>query len=420
MDNGPQLEQVFLSFEHGQCFGPNPGEQRFVCDGRSIVIHCNPSENGDPSWILGVGKASVLWSRFFQLDLNQYHATLHTRDSNNVHDLQDDQILCDRPQQSTMMCTKTTSVFWERPSQVLMYGKKLEVSFYADNSNIILPADVFADMQQHITDGALDSMYFNFDWGDWRLRCGENCLWSKRFMSSFVFHASIGPPGKIVLNERFLQNHLLVYNADAHALHLEPFPFAERSPSWKLFSQLFIIFKLVTAVWVGTCHTSSKGFQTYSGCAFASIVLLESYVIQYNSMTSAEFLLLGFLFGAFVVFGNPTIYLLFTLQSVLRDLDSFECIVLLVTIQIILLSAFFACGVFTYALWDMSFALFTTFFLATLNYNLWILLFFEQVGSLLGSSRVLLGMLYLLVIIAIAFEWFQRSKCCQTTMGTLF
>ena len=296
--DGPELEEVFLSFAHSGCFAPFAGEHRFVCDGRSINVRCARGHGHNKhSWELGIGKSSVVWSRFYQMELTQNHAVMHTRDSNSLHSndsLGGDYEYCDRTRNanqtllSLSLCRKRSSVYWTGHGTPTP-GERRDITFemFSDSSDIVLPPDIYADMQQHVASGNKHHLEFTFDWGDWRLRCGENCLWSERFMSPFEFHAKLGSVDQLVLNERFLQNHFLDYHSDAHALKLTPYPFAMRSPGWKLFSQLFLIFKLTTAVWVGTRHFN-KAYSSYLGWSFMFVIFLETVLIQYDALTLAE------------------------------------------------------------------------------------------------------------------------------------
>ena len=360
MVDGPELEEVFFSFQHSDCLAPFAGQHRFVCDGRSIVSHCAVSDKNRHSWEIGLGQHSIWWSRFYELSVTPFHSIFGTRDSDDTYSALDGQEYCDRgPTNSTSLCQKEVRVSWDQHRAGQAHDLIL-LDMFSDSSNVVLPPRVFSDMQRHVNNGNYNDIEIRFDWGDWRLRCGENCLWSRRLLSSFSFHAVRGEEGTIVLNERFLQNHFMVYRPDPHALSLEPLPFGLRSPSWRLFAQFFLLLKLITAVWMGTKHTKHQPSHVWLGWTFAFLILIETYVIQYDALSLAEFFLLSALFIGFITLSSPVIYIVFVIQSVIRELDSFECVVLLVTIQLILLGVYTLCSSKSMFIAGFSLGLFAT------------------------------------------------------------
>ena len=418
LSNRPELTEVYLSFDHSECFAPVSGKHRFVCDGRSVVLYC--SESADRQrWEVGLGQASLIWSRFVQLDLDQHHAILHTPDSGTdirlhsrfTYPEEQKAEFCDRTLRtdSHPLCTKTTTVTWEGETGAVSNALSLEL--FSGSPNIRLPPTLYADLRQHIANNDKHLVGFSFAWGGQTLHCGENCLWSEGFTSPFLLHAEMGSVSTIKLNNRFLQNHMLVYDAENHSLHLASVPFTKYSPQWKLFSQVFILVKLVAAVWVGTSTTMNLGFtspcssinlqkKTLSG-AIALMLLIETFAVQYLVMGVAErVLLIVLFFGVFVPLSSPAFFTVFVIQSTFRDLDSYKCVVLLASIQFLILGVLCIQAILHAgkSWWVPLVLLSLAAVVLSLNFQLWVLLFVEEIGSLMGSSRLLMGWLIALVL----------------------
>lgn len=426
--DGPELIQVFLSFAHSGCFAPFAGEHRFVCDGRSIVLYCAKSVD-HKSWELGMGQNSVIWSRFSQLDLTQTHVILHTRDSNNLITGYNNAYSRDPPfefcehraHMATSMCSKSTIFTWESAERGEQ-SQLLTLELFYGVGEILLPPEIYADMQEHISKDDFHLLFIKFEWGSETLICGENCLWTVGYLSPFVFHADIGISPNVVLSERFLQNNVIVYHADTHALYISPVPYTKASPGWKLFSQIFVLFKLVTAVWIGTkansvanSNNSILNKTDWITAFLTFIICLETAVIQYASLTYWEYILIAFLVGSLLTFSSrSTMFIVLVIQTTLRDMDSYQCVVLLASIQFVILGFLCICEpkqqqqqrsiselVLLFAILSIS---------SILNLQLWILLFIEEIGSLLGSSQILIGVLFLLVLCVGILELFKQAK----------
>ena len=407
LDDTLKLQDVYLSFEHSHCISPVPGSHRFVCDGRSIHVRCVAGDH----WVFGLGARSMLWSRFSHFTIDQHRIILVGRDeeTDEEMDTATDFVNCENSR-GALCQFRSKGVRW-RAGDGQMVESPLHVLLVSDGDSIELPPRLFADLQEHIKNGEHRKVQFTIrDVHGTELVCGENCLWSKRFMSSFIFHGKVGNSDNVLgLNQRILQDNRMGYDANQHRVRLKPFAHAISDPGWKLFVQSFLLFKIIVAVWTAT-HTDVHEGINWLRLTFGAVIVFEYLVTQWSIIPVAQLLLVALIGLGWVYTQDSLLFVILVLQTAYYELDSYECIILTATLQIIL-AAFLFLRVLVQcdskpALAQGLFALAVLLYLLVLNSFTWMWIVFEELSCVLGSSRALVSATFYLLITVFVQEAF--------------
>jgi len=320
----------------------------------------------------------------------------------------------------------------------------MHIQMFGDTSRTSIPPKLYRIFEEAIKDERYDDIYFTIDLNGRSWKCGKDCLWTNTFTKGFEFWGiedKTGETNKIMLNERFLHYKKMKYSAWSKTIEFDDKDvFIKREH--KFLVQLLLLPKIFYGFWTFTRKKENHKdpakeelFYEITDIILLALVTLEELLMHNNNsvqytfviiMVSWIFLLKVYEYGvhdqdsktnfeALLVTGN--LIPIFILQTILQELDSYECVVIALFIQSsLIINELFEVVLFFKREHQLEFLLrflFTS--LLTIpaiivNYIEWLSIFFDEIESLLGYDKNLTVFCFYTIILVFVVEIWKKRE----------
>lgn len=418
VDSPAVLEHVYIDFYSSECVAPVAGEHRFYCNEKTFRVSCQKGNH----WILGLGAKSELWNHYYGFHSDKQRITFHEdKQSYGMTTAQ-----CHTS--NTHLCSLKNINVEHSDSET----DSFTVRFFSNNPNVIVPYTLFSYYKYEFESNNFSNLNFFMTLNGESFECGENCFWTKNVFNGKELHLIPGSNNEIILNQNFQQENQISYCADTNRILFTKEKMIYKG--MKFYVQVLLIVKLLFGVYVTTRKEKEKALDRIY---IFDMVILLGFIIENLWFEEGEVdypgwgLVAGWGWYCYffisrhfeknllesnmnqVSVGSTAI--LIVLQSTLYELDSYECIMIVITLQILIVFNDLYESLFHFKTIRVNWLLLTVsigwaVYLTLANYGQWVSEYFDEVKSLIGNdSKAMLFTLYIVVCCAFFFEWKKQK-----------
>jgi len=432
------IERVYLNFKNSNCVSDLDGDFTFFCRDKRVTMSC-PTD-GKQKTTIGLGQNSPIWDHYQTIEMDSQRIILST-DKKSFREKCAFQNKTFDKQNIYLCVVEHVPTHWEYKGSKRSSHMHVQM-FQGTDNPMTLPSALYDVFEEAINEQRYDDLHFTIKLNGNNWKCGKDCLWSNTFAKGFEFWGTDDKTGQnstINLNERFLNNKNMKYSSYTQTIEFDHEKvFIKREH--KLLVQLLLLPKIVYGFWAFTRRKEEHSdpnqqelFYEIADIIALALITLEELLMHTNSQEQYVFVIaMGSWivlikmyeygshvknaqrnFDALLVIGH--LIPIFILQTMLQELDSYECVIIALAIQTgFILNEWFE----TVFSWkdenynECSLKLVTAIALtgmAVLNHIEWLSVFFDEIVSLLGYDEVLLVLCFYSIILVFIVEAWKRK-----------
>lgn len=434
--NSGSVERIYFDFAHSQCYRPNGGDYIVHCNEKTMSLPCQNSP--DPHIQLGLGQNSALWHHYQHMEFDSQRIILSTEEKTYSESCETLNLPVGLPVYFCMIDNVKTHWVYKGATRHM----DMHLQMFSDNERTIIPTHLYQVFEEAVKDERYDDIYLIFELNGKIWKCGRDCLWTDSFAKGFELWVQSHPndDNLIMLNERFLHYKTIKYSAWSRTIEFDDKDvFIKREHKFAV--QLILLPKIFYGFWAFTRkkenHKNPKQqelfYEIADIIALALITLEELLMHNNNAMQSSVVAtIVSWIvfvkvyeygvhdkdaeknFEAAIVVGK--IIPIFIFQTILQELDSYECVVIALFIQsALIINEFFEVILFFKREHQLEFLLrflFSVFlwFVLIGNHSVWLSVFFDEIVSLLGYDKPLLIICFYTIILVFVVEVWKRRE----------
>jgi len=427
--NSGSIERFYIEFSHSSCASQGSDAVMVVfCGDATVRMRC---DNGMADNVLGLGQNSVIWDHYQHMVLNS-HRIILSNDKRSEYANKCSFQPKDLPTAKQHYLCNLDSVPTRWVDQGVQEEGHFPVQLFNSQTMTTVPKKLFQLFEQAVQEKRYEDIFIALEISGKEWVCGKGCLYTNSF-KGFKFLARASVLDTIELNERFLTNKQLKYNAESQTIEIG-FEDVFIKPSLKFWVQLFLIPKIVYGFWVlvRTKDPMQELFYELVDVVAIASVLLEEVLMHHESEQIVHVVGLGvvfvvlkivefkihtssapFVFDASIVIGH--LIPIFLLQTMVQELDSYECVVIALAVQAMLvfndiLELFFKPSALRAEATLKGLFLVYLVGLIARNYIRWLSVFFDEIVSLFTYDKTLVVVLFYTVLLAFVVDVWKRKE----------
>jgi len=427
--NNGVIDRQYITFSSSTCLQTTSENYVFYCRDKSFSIPCEESSHN----VVGLGQNSPIWNHYQYMEFDSQRIIL----SNNVKNFTQQCMFQPKlpyDREHYLCYLENIETNWEYKKEGR--SEKYSVILFNKHDKTYIPKSLYETFQEAVSQKRYEDIFINLKINNKEWRCAENCLYTNNFFKGFELTIGVHPDedGTIELTEGFLHYKKLSYDAFSQTIQLDTKNVFIKK-QYKFWVQILLLPKLVYGFWSFTRNikeTSELKIEVIDMIIIPGIVLEEYFM---NTMNNHHFLLTFIMvcillfvkmleyglydlrsnsnFDAIVVIGNYIQFLI--LQTILQELDSYECVVIALFLQTALVfdDALKLLFMFYKKTWyeyiSKGIVVFFCLFVIIMNHGDWLSILFEELSSLLGYEKNLLVITYYCIIIVIVTEVWKKG-----------
>ena len=432
--NSGSIERIFFDFSHSKCYkrGTN-GQHVLYCAEKVMNLPCTSASENQ----IGLGQNSPVWAHYQHMVIDSQRISFN-------NDLVTYSEVCEfQPKlpliRSHHLChLNNISTSWNHN------GHKKQNSFsimmFGTEQQMFIPRTLMQTFEEAIQKKEYDEIYFTVTISGKQWKCGENCIYTNSMITGFEFWADVhNDPNTIQLNERFLNYKKIKYSSYSQTIEIQ-YEDVYIQQIHKFWVQLVLLPKILYGFWVFTRRkdehpdpNKQELFYEILDIIIIALITLEELLMHNKSVEQYVFVIgiVGYVFAikslefglhnkdtkqnfeASVVIGN--LIPIFILQTMLQELDSYECVIIALSIQTILIINELFELIFFYQQskiieYTLKSFFMTLFIIPSLyvNYVEWLGIFFDEIVSLFVYDKTVLVTFFYTVLVFVLVEIWKR------------
>ena len=438
--NSGTIERVYLDFSHSNCKRPYGGQYFLHCGERTFNLPCEHETYTQ----VGLGQDSPVWYYYSHMVFDNQRIVLDDEVKTYTEQCQT-QPLIPIGRENYLCSLDNIETHWEYGGDKRQSNNT--VMMFTSNTHARIPVDIYNAFQVAIQKGEehYNEIYIILKLNNILWKCGNECLYTTTLFGGFELWALPDTRNNVVeLSERFLHYKTLNYDARSRTIQFDDNKITVKHKH-KLAVQLLLLPKIIYGFWVFTRRKEEHNdpnqqellYEIFDIIILAMITLEELLMHSHREQQYAFVLgMVGFIcavkaiefglhnkdaddnFEASIVIGN--VIPIFILQTMLQELDSYECVVIALSIQVIL--------IFNDLLEVVIFfkndkkheylirLVFLTLFIIpsiVVNYMEWLSVFFDEIVSLLLHNKTVLVIFFYSVLLLFLIEVWKRKPLFQ-------
>lgn len=429
--NSGTIERVYLNFGHSQCYSAVAGDYYVHCGGKTMAMSCSNFQGHDKKEV-GLAQQSPLWDHYTnmvfdnqRIILGQYKTTYSEK--------------CQTIDSNTFCRLGSSDIKYQYNGN--SRTEQFPIQLFSSTRYTKLPNRIFKAFEESINRGKYDEVWIKIKIGGKEWKCGDECLFSHSFTGGFELWAEPNDEDIVVLNERFLHYKRMKYNAYTRSVEFdEEYVYVDHRH--KIVVQLLLLPKIFYGFWVFTrrkelhCDPEKQElFYEIIDIITLALIMFEELVMHNKNQTQ---LLITIVFvswfvvvkvyeygvhdkrtkqanfEACIVIGH--LIPIFIIQTMVQELDSYECVVIGVTLQTGLIINDLLETMFMWNGGNYNEYVAKTIFLifgcwiVYYNYTEWLSVFFDEIVSLLGYDKRLFVVCFYNALLFVVIESWKRRK----------
>jgi len=431
--NSGMIERIYFNFAYSECTRFETGNILFFCDDKSFSIPCKYN-NIQPTTI-GLGQNSPIWSHYQHMIYDNQRIDLSN--DQKTYDAKCGWQSASAPYRLCVLENIKTDWTYQGSER----SEEFSIHLFSNQQRSTIPKKIYQTFEEAIQEQRYDDIYVNLYISGKKWKCGKDCLYTNSYVNGFELwiQPDLSGEEQFELNERFMQYKKIKYSSFSQTIHIDDDD-VFINQTYKLFVQVLLIPKIIYGFWVFSrrkeeyCDPEKEElfYEIFDIIALALITLEEVsmhntqivHIIFIILMITWIFLMKVYEYGvhdkrskenfeACIVIGN--LIPIFILQTMIQELDSYECVVIALSLQSVFIINELFEVLFLYNskqkiayqvkfLWTVL----VNFPMMVINHRNWLSIFFDEIISLIGYHKMSVELLYYILLVSILFEIWKR------------